>query len=165
MPTDKPEFNLNWYKYLPVQSNFNFLRTFFTDTLTVNSEGFMPSLTGAYDTPGGAYRVQVVGNLAYVADFDSGLQILNITNPAAPTLIGSYDTPGTTKGVELVGLNAFVADESTEVQIIDVSESDNNLISDSDNNTINGGAGTNTLDGGSGDDTYIYCFNGWKFSY
>ena len=158
---------MNWYKYLPVQSNFDFLQTFFTDTLTMNSEGLMPNLTGAYDTPGGAgaYRVQVVDDLASVADFDSKLQILDISNPAAPTLKGSYDTPGTTKGVELVGLNAYVADESTEVQIIDVSESDNNLISDSDNNTINGGAGTDTLDGGLGDDTYIYCFNGWKFSY
>jgi hypothetical protein len=133
----------------------------------MNSEGFMPNLTGAYDTPGGAgaYRVQVVDDLASVADFDSKLQILDISNPAAPTLKGSYDTPKNGRSIQVVGNLAYVADESTEVQIIDVSESDNNLISDSDNNTINGGAGTDTLDGGSGDDTYIYCFNGWKFSY
>ncbi|MDB9449258.1 hypothetical protein [Dolichospermum circinale] len=66
----------------------------------------MPSFKGAYDTPGAAYRVQVVGNLAYVADFDSGLQILDISNPAAPTLKGSYNTPGNARGIQVVAILA-----------------------------------------------------------
>ena len=81
----------------------------------------MPSFKGAYDTPGAAYRVQVVGNLAYVADFDSGLQILDISNPAAPTLKGSYNTPGNARGIQVVGNLAYVADQASGLQIIDVS--------------------------------------------
>ena len=48
---------------------------------------------GGYDTPGCAVGVQVVGNLAYVADY-AGLQILDVSNPAAVTRLGGYDTAG-----------------------------------------------------------------------
>ncbi|MFM6605702.1 MAG: hypothetical protein ACKPH3_16785, partial [Dolichospermum sp.] len=34
-----------------------------------------------YDTSGSAIGVQVVGDYAYVADHDSGLQIIDISNP------------------------------------------------------------------------------------
>jgi hypothetical protein len=41
-------------------------------------------------TDNGAHRVQVVGHLAYIADWTNGLQIWNVSNPAAPTFVGSY---------------------------------------------------------------------------
>ncbi|MEB3189407.1 MAG: Calx-beta domain-containing protein, partial [Snowella sp.] len=72
-----------------------------------------------YDTPGSAINVEVVGNLAYVADYSS-LQIIDIGNPAAPTLKGSYDTPGFAEDVEIVGNLAYVADLYS-LQIIDIS--------------------------------------------
>ena len=40
------------------------------------------------------YGVTVVGTTAYVADGDSGLQVIDVSNPASPQIIGSVDTPG-----------------------------------------------------------------------
>ncbi|MFM6873212.1 MAG: cadherin domain-containing protein, partial [Dolichospermum sp.] len=79
-----------------------------------------PTLVGTYDTSGIAMGVQVVGNYAYVADGDSGLQIIDISNPAAPTLKGNYDTSGIALGVQVVGNYAYVAD-NYGLQIIDIS--------------------------------------------
>ncbi|MBI4007386.1 MAG: hypothetical protein HY354_02705, partial [Planctomycetes bacterium] len=49
-----------------------------------------PTLLGNYNTPGYAYNVYVSGTTAFVADDSSGLQIINVTNPAIPALLGNY---------------------------------------------------------------------------
>ena len=51
-----------------------------------------PILTGYCSTPGNAKGVAIVGNYAYVADWDSGLQVVDISDPAHPALIANYDT-------------------------------------------------------------------------
>ncbi|MCA2706951.1 MAG: calx-beta domain protein [Microcystis sp. M038S2] len=66
--------------------------------------------------------MQIVGNYAYVADLDSGLQIIDISNPAAPTFKGNYDTSGYAYGVQIVGNYAYVADYEGGLQILDVSD-------------------------------------------
>ncbi|MDO9027212.1 MAG: hypothetical protein Q7U87_04955, partial [bacterium] len=65
---------------------------------------------GVYDTPGFAWAVAVSGNYAYVADGDSGLRIINISNPASPTETSCYDTPGCAYAVAVSGNYAYVAD-------------------------------------------------------
>lgn len=45
-----------------------------------------PVLLGSYDTPDIATRVQVVGDMAYIADRNGGLLVVNIADPARPTL-------------------------------------------------------------------------------
>ena len=62
----------------------------------------------------------VVGSLAYVAANTYGLQIFDISDPAAPVLVGSYDTEGYAADVEVVGTLAYVADYGGGMQIIDV---------------------------------------------
>ena len=64
----------------------------------------------------------MVGNYAYVADWDSGLQIINISNPNAPVLAESYDTSGLAYEVEVVGNYAYVADGEGGLKILDVSD-------------------------------------------
>ena len=78
----------------------------------------------AYDT-GYAQDVEVVGNYAYLADGDSGLQIIDISNPTNPTLKGNYDTPDYAYGVQVVGNYAYVADGDSGLQIIDISNPTN----------------------------------------
>ncbi|MDH6097941.1 Ig-like domain-containing protein [Anabaenopsis sp. FSS-46] len=73
-----------------------------------------------YNTPGFATAVQVVGDYAYVADYESGLQIINITNPSNPSLTGSYNTPDFALGVQVVGNYAYVADGESGLQIINI---------------------------------------------
>jgi RHS repeat-associated protein len=65
--------------------------------------------------------VQIVGNYAYVADSGSGLQIIDISNPAAPTLKGNYNTSDYAWDVQIVGNYAYVADIVSGLQIIDIS--------------------------------------------
>ncbi len=80
-----------------------------------------PMLLGSYDTPGLAQNVVVVGEvtrpggfdgiderIALVADggpyghwTDSGLQVINISNPAAPVMVGERDTFDPCRGVEV----------------------------------------------------------------
>ncbi len=73
------------------------------------------------DTPYLAQNVYVAGNYAYVADYASGLQIVDLTNPKAPVIVGSYDTPGVANDVFVSGNYAYVADDGSGLQIIDVS--------------------------------------------
>ena len=42
----------------------------------------------------GGNVVQLTGPLAYVADGDSGLRVIGVSNPAAPWEVGTQDTPG-----------------------------------------------------------------------
>ena len=79
------------------------------------------TLVGNYGTPDQAFDVQVVGNYAYVAARDSGLQIIDISNPTTPTLKGNYDTSGYALDVQVVGNYAYVAAHTSGLQIIDIS--------------------------------------------
>jgi hypothetical protein len=63
-------------------------------------------LKGSYDTTGTAWATQVVGNLAYVADGSSGLEILDISKPSAPILKGHYTTASDAYSVQVSGGNA-----------------------------------------------------------
>ena len=76
---------------------------------------------GGYETAGDGLGIQVVGNLAYVADNYDGLQILDVSNPAAVTRLGGYDTPSNAFDVQVVGNLAYVADFTAGLQILDVS--------------------------------------------
>lgn len=90
-----------------------------------------PVFVGSIATPARARGVQVIGNLAYVAD-DSGngggLQIIDVTNPAAPSILGSFgvSTPGgLAGGVEVIGNIAYLTDGNNGLQIVNVTDSSN----------------------------------------
>ncbi|QDU12876.1 Calx-beta domain protein [Gimesia maris] len=90
-----------------------------------------PTFVGSIATPARARGVQVVGNLAYVAD-DSGngggLQIIDVTNPASPSILGNFgvSTPGgLAGGVEVIGNIAYLTDGNNGLHIVDVSNSAN----------------------------------------
>jgi hypothetical protein len=80
------------------------------------------TIMGSVDTPGKAFGVAVVGDTAYVADFSSGLQVIDISNPASPQIIGAVDTPGKAVGVTVVGDTAYVAEYGSGLQVIDISD-------------------------------------------
>ncbi|MCF6330430.1 MAG: hypothetical protein L3I99_02630, partial [Sulfurimonas sp.] len=92
-------------------------------TITLN---VLNRIIGSVDTPSGAYGVTLSadGTKAFVADYHSGLQIIDISNPTAPVIIGSVDTPGRAYKVTIStdGTKAFVADANSGLQIIDISD-------------------------------------------
>ena len=52
----------------------------------------------------------VKNSLAYVANDENGLQVIDVFNPALPLLCGSYFLPGNAYNVAVVGDLAYVAD-------------------------------------------------------
>ncbi|NJN66142.1 MAG: hypothetical protein HC884_05220 [Chloroflexaceae bacterium] len=59
--------------------------------------------------------------MAYVADYDDGLSIIDVSNPATAAEVGSFDTPGYAREVQIVGNLAYVADGTGGLQILRVS--------------------------------------------
>ncbi|MCD6259475.1 MAG: hypothetical protein J7J31_07720 [Helicobacteraceae bacterium] len=84
------------------------------------------ALVASFDTSRAQYvTLSADGTKAYVADYNSGLQIIDITDPATPTHLGSIDTPSYAYGVTLSadGTKAYVADGGSGLQIIDITDS------------------------------------------
>jgi len=119
----------------------NYLKTLFKakweEWILLVHEGKIPALhfspiLGSVDTPGSAMGITLSsdGATAYVVDGDSGLQIIDISDPTKPTIKGSVDTPGFAYSVKLSldGTLAYVADGEGGLQIIDVSDPDNPTI-------------------------------------
>ncbi|MDM8525288.1 hypothetical protein QUF80_18105 [Desulfococcaceae bacterium HSG8] len=75
----------------------------------------------AADTPGNAYGVTIADGVAYVADGERGLQIIDINPSDRSSVIGWADTPGQAYDVVLSGRTAYVADGTSGLQVIDVS--------------------------------------------
>ncbi len=84
-----------------------------------------PILLGYYDMGSYAHGVYVVGDYAYVADYDNGLVIIDVSDPVNPTEVGYYDTDGYAYGVYVAGDYAYVADDAMGLRIIDVSDPTN----------------------------------------
>jgi len=83
-------------------------------------------IIGSMETPGFAWGITVVENIAYIACGNwaknsdsvwSGLQIIDITTPSKPEKLGSLATPGHANDVEVVGNIAYVACGDSHDQI------------------------------------------------
>ncbi len=70
---------------------------------------------------GGERRVFIANNIAYVADWFSGIHLYDISNPNLPLLLSSFHTPGSPKGMVVRDNIAYVPDDDHGLQIIDVS--------------------------------------------
>ena len=77
------------------------------------------------NTPERARAVAVSGDYAYVACADnrgSGLQVVDISDPAHPVIAGSCDTSGYANGVFVSGGYAYVADDASGLHVINISD-------------------------------------------
>ena len=88
---------------------------------TLGLHAFEVDLAGSFDTYGFAHGVAVSGDQAYVADYDAGLKVIDISNPGAPTSTGGCGTPGSARGVVVSGDYAYVADTGSGLRVIDIS--------------------------------------------
>jgi hypothetical protein len=80
-----------------------------------------PIFLGSYDTPGQAYRTQVINGVAYVADYTSGLQILDVHNPANAIRLGNYNASDVARDVQVINGIAYVADGVAGLQVLNIS--------------------------------------------
>ena len=101
--------------------NENFSNIFYLDEPNTNTTGWgtgtislpqkVPTFIGSYNTPGYSENVVIDGNLAFIADTNRGLQIVNISSPSTPVFVGNY-TPTLFRKLEdvkVAGDLAFVA--------------------------------------------------------
>lgn len=88
------------------------------------------AVLGTYDVDNLEERaVKIEMNYAYIGvaatvhnSLQSGLHIVDISDPSAPVLTGSYMTAGVTNDVDLSGNYAFLADSLRGLLIIDISD-------------------------------------------
>jgi len=76
-----------------------------------------PSQIGRVTLPGIVKSVALLGQYAYVADEEGGLQVVNISNPSAPTISGFYPSTGFTEGVTIYGGKAYAVDRGAGLEI------------------------------------------------
>ncbi len=79
--------------------------------------GAMTEVAGIGGRP---FDVQVVGNLAYLAN-RTGLEILDVSDSSAPILVAGCGSPGQAYGVDVVGTFAYLADGPSGLSVIDIS--------------------------------------------
>ncbi|MFQ5879413.1 MAG: carboxypeptidase regulatory-like domain-containing protein [Dehalococcoidia bacterium] len=81
-----------------------------------------PTLVGTLGGgPRDARDVFVSGGFAYVADFQSGLRIVDVSDPTDPVEVGLLDTPDTAYGVFVSADLVFVADQDSGLRVVDLS--------------------------------------------
>jgi len=93
-----------------------------------------PAEIGALDTLGSALDVDVVANVAYIADGPQGMRVVDVSTPSTPLEIGSFATtdanavyvdPRTETATER---RVFIADGAAGMQAIDVMDPQNPTI-------------------------------------
>ena len=69
---------------------------------------------------GGERRVFIRDNIAYVADWFSGIHLYDISTPQQPRLLSTFHTNGSSKGIVVRDDYAYVADDDHGLQIINI---------------------------------------------
>lgn len=80
------------------------------------------SLAASCATPDSARGIYVSGDYAYVADGDSGLQVVDITDPIHPFIAGFCATPSFAYKVYVSGDFAYVADDYAGLQVVNITD-------------------------------------------
>lgn len=77
---------------------------------------------GGTSTVGDAIGVDVVDGIAYVADGNSGLTLIDVTDPTSPVLVANHALPGRAYEVEVSGGYAYVACGFAGLVTVDVTD-------------------------------------------
>src|SRR5579859_6715539 len=80
-----------------------------------------PHLRGHYTGFSQAHSLQVIGALAYVADLNYGLIIIDLHNSDMPTVFTTFITPSPPVAFQIANLRLYVA-TSTTIQVFDLSD-------------------------------------------
>ncbi|WP_370573568.1 PGF-pre-PGF domain-containing protein [Methanomethylovorans sp.] len=107
---------------IAASGNYAYVADYNNGLITVNlADPSTPRLEGSIGTEGHAYDIAIAGNYAYIAN--SGLTILNITDPALPEVESSYyNASGDAAGVAVAGNYAYVASVFGGLLIVNVTD-------------------------------------------
>jgi hypothetical protein len=95
-----------------------------SEALYGESFAFPPfaSVAGSCDTEDFSYNVAVAGSYAYVADRDSGLCVIDISDPTAPVLAGECELSGYAYDVAVCGTYAYVAADAAGLCVVNIAD-------------------------------------------
>jgi hypothetical protein len=79
-------------------------------------------LVGSCHTPSAGYSVAVRDSYAFVADFDSGLRVISVADPAHPIEVGHTDTPDSAIAVAVSGDHAYVVGMEAGLRVISLAD-------------------------------------------
>ncbi len=80
-----------------------------------------PRSINYYPISGAPIAISISGNYAYLASYEGGLRIVDITNPTSPNEIGFFNQFYYSVDVEISGNYAYVADLDNGLLILDIS--------------------------------------------
>ncbi len=95
------------------------LRVYRTDADGVPS---LQTVLGGFDN---AWKVDVLGDFAYVADGQGGLRVVEIADPSSPRIVQSVATSGLAHDVEAEGDRVYVALGTAGVDVFDATSASN----------------------------------------
>ncbi|MFX1252126.1 MAG: LVIVD repeat-containing protein [Promethearchaeota archaeon] len=75
---------------------------------------------GQYDSGGIVFGVEIIDEIAYIADFGRGLIILNISDPCNPTELGSFYDGGNPHDIFLSDNLAYMANHGNGLEIFNI---------------------------------------------
>lgn len=82
-----------------------------------------PKLLGECDTPGSAYNLTLVGELAIIADgYEGGVQVVDISDPTAPELLGGCVPHGESYAVAANDEYVYSAQGMTGIAIVEITD-------------------------------------------
>lgn len=84
-----------------------------------------PAKVGTYAALVDPKRITIVGQYAYIADGEAGLQVLDVADPAGITPVGALDTGGDLQDVVVKGDYAYLADGANGLRVVDVADPKN----------------------------------------
>jgi hypothetical protein len=70
-------------------------------------------------------KLAISGSFVYLANWDRGVDVIDISDPNSPMCIGGYDTPGLACRITINNTYAYVADGEAGLQIIDITNPEN----------------------------------------
>ena len=75
-----------------------------------------------FKTPGQAHSVAVSGTKAYIADHMSGVDVIDVSNPAKPTSTGAFFLDGYARDVVVAGTLAYAIDSPSGFYVFDLTK-------------------------------------------
>ena len=83
---------------------------------------FHPTIVAQVPTTSRTNNVELAGQLAYLAEGEDGVKILDVSTPAEPTLVATFPIAGDSRAVRVRENRAFVANLQNGLIVLDVSQ-------------------------------------------
>ena len=104
-----------------VEGDYAYVASYYNGGLSVVDISNPSSISVVGSLQGSAQSVAVVGDYAYMPDWDEGFRVIDISTLSSPTEVGSCAIPKYTYSVVVAGDYAYIAASASGLRVVDVS--------------------------------------------